>query len=98
MTAVDALRWVPASPYHQRSECGRYTVARVNLGEADVYEAWRTKTAERASHVLASFRIPSTSTDERRLHAISAMKERCAEHARACGQLVPRSTPEVVAA
>lgn len=36
-----ALKWRRADAYHLASECGRFTVTRVQLGQRLIYEAWR---------------------------------------------------------
>ena len=37
------MNWLPASPYFQPSECGRFNVVKVFTGGEPRYELWRSR-------------------------------------------------------
>ena len=62
----------PTSAYHGRSECGRFSVARINAGLVCWYEAYRWP-----GTLLGATRVPITASATERLAAIRAMRELC---------------------
>jgi hypothetical protein len=79
VTTLD-LRWLKPDAYHIRSDCGRYSVARIDMGVRDHYVAWRLPRAEHElPRELDSHRVAKTARDEDRLAAIRSMQQRCLE-------------------
>jgi hypothetical protein len=66
------MNWLPGDRYHQKSDDGRYTVAKYSIKGPVRYEAWRSRLHDGGPHLLAS-NLP-TADEARRL---------CEEDARA---------------
>jgi hypothetical protein len=74
------LRWLRPDSHHIRTDCGRYTVARVDMGDRDDYVAWRLPRGEHElPRELLSARVPKTARESDRLAAIKSMQAVCAE-------------------
>lgn len=73
------LHWRQPDPFHIRSLCGRYTVARVRSDAIDTYIAYRCEPSvavERAIE-LGCKTMPDKPTDAQRLDAIQEMRSLC---------------------
>lgn len=78
--------WYKGDDYHIRSQCGRYTVARVSGARGDSYVAWRRypdhdDEPTKPAIELGSVVVRPNASDAERIEARKAMQQRCAEHA-----------------
>ena len=75
------MKWRRVDPYHQRSECGRFSVSRLKTPNAIWYIAWRWPELELGATCLPIVRtdegVPVLPNDAERSEAIGAMKELC---------------------
>jgi hypothetical protein len=74
---IPALHWRRQDAFHTRSECGRYTVSRVDLGDCNDYIAWRCSDLQPTE--LSFVRVSGRATDEERKGAIASMQRICLE-------------------
>lgn len=81
LTPADALRWRRVDDYHGKTECGRYSVARVDLGSYHEYVAWRCRTESAPPKEIGWTRVAPNASDSVRLEAIKAMSKLCADDA-----------------
>lgn len=76
---VPALRWLRPDAYHYRSECGRFTVARLQVVGSLHYTA--NEIVGGKTHELASRVVPITASLAAHVAARDAMQQVCQERA-----------------
>ena len=78
MIHVERLQWRKRDDYHTRSTCGRFSVARVNVGDRCWYIAWRLPFGEsEPSTEIGATTVSRDASDDERLAAIHEMQQIC---------------------
>jgi hypothetical protein len=75
---MTALTWRRADEYHFRSQCGRFSIARVIVSEWIWYIAWRlTRREDESSTEIGATRLPLAATPDERKAALIDMQQIC---------------------
>ena len=78
MIHVEQLRWRKRDNYHLRTECGRFSIARVSVNGAPWYIAWRLSRREaEPSTEIGATRLEADATSQEREEAVGALKALC---------------------
>jgi hypothetical protein len=75
---MTALTWRKPDDYHIRSECGRFTVARMNVVDSVWYAAFKLPWSEsEPSTEIAATKLSANASDAERMAAIRELQSVC---------------------